>query len=61
MKQHIEELDSVCCSADIIKVFKTGGMLYVVRVSRMGETSIALEILVIKHGNKRLLGRTRRV
>jgi len=61
MKQHIEELDTVYYSPDIVKVFKSRGMLYVVRVSRMGELSIALEILVIKHGNKRLLGRTRRV
>jgi hypothetical protein len=59
-KLHNDELHSLCCSPNIVRVIKARGLRWAGHVARMGEGRGVYRFLVGKPGGKRPLGRPRR-
>jgi len=57
---HIEELNDLYCSPNIVRVIKLRRMRWVGNVARMGEERGVYRVLVGKPDGKRPLGRLRR-
>jgi len=58
-KLHIEELNDLCPSPNIVRVIKSRRMSWVGHVARMGERRNLYRVLVVKPERKRPFGRPR--
>ena len=56
-KLHIEELNDLYCSPNIVRVIKSRRMRWAGHVARMGERRGVYRVLVVKPEGKRPLGR----
>jgi hypothetical protein len=57
---HIEELNYLYCSPNIVRVIQSRRMRWAGHVARMGEVRVVYRVLVGKPEGKRQLGRPRR-
>ena len=59
MKLHIEKLNDLYCTPNIVRMIKSRRVRWAGHVARMGEMRSAYSVLVEKHEGKRPLGKPR--